>query len=241
MITSILTSVKKYLNIAEADESFDEDILMHINSAFANLNSLGIGPASGFEITDDTAEWSSYLGTDKNLNSVKSYVYLNVKKAFDPPGTSFHLNAIDDQIAQFAFRLNVERENNIWGSAKYDPGTLLQIQAGLPFNQVARIVDGKTLWATLDLFDVTLIVREAYDRGSLLLVDLSRFVTATYDANDIVLTWSMTGADTRTLTSGYYDMVVSDVGDTDVQAIQVLCGWFRVTPTALSFGSDYAE
>ena len=51
MIDSILTSIKKLLGITEDYEHFDEDLIMHINSVFMILSQLGVGPASGFSIS----------------------------------------------------------------------------------------------------------------------------------------------------------------------------------------------
>ena len=49
---SILTSTKKLLGITEEDISFDLDIIMHINSVFAILTQMGVGPDEGFYIED---------------------------------------------------------------------------------------------------------------------------------------------------------------------------------------------
>lgn len=114
MAGSILTDTKKVLGFEQADDGFDLDIIMHINSAFATLNQLGIGPADGFEITDDSATWDEFLADDKKLNSVKSYLYLRVRLIFDPPTTSFHLQAMKEQIEQIEWRLNVKREEETW-------------------------------------------------------------------------------------------------------------------------------
>ena len=51
---SILTSIKKLLGIAEDYTHFDDDIIIHINSAFSSLNQLGVGPSYGFHIEDDS-------------------------------------------------------------------------------------------------------------------------------------------------------------------------------------------
>ena len=114
MEDSILKSVKKVLGIDASYTAFDEDVLMHINSTFATLNQLGIGPAEGFEITDDTTNWTDYIGSDKLLNSVKTYVYLKVRLVFDPPQTSYHIEAMKEQIRELEFRLNVKREGESW-------------------------------------------------------------------------------------------------------------------------------
>jgi len=114
MSDSILESTKKVLGIAADDPSFDADIVMHINSAFATLSQLGIGPATGFMIEDAVATWSDILGVDKNLNAVKTLVYLKVRIVFDPPANSFVLNALQEQIREHEWRLNVHREATDW-------------------------------------------------------------------------------------------------------------------------------
>ena len=114
MPQSILTSVKKMLGLDETYTVYDTDITIHINSALGTLNQLGIGPADSFEIIDKTATWEGFLGTKKNLNAVKTYVFLKVKFVFDPPPTSFGINAMQEQILEHEWRLNVVREDLEW-------------------------------------------------------------------------------------------------------------------------------
>lgn len=115
--SSILDSTKKALGVGFDYDVFDPDIIMHINSAFATLNQLGIGPEEGFAITDDQTTWDAFLGTDPRLNSVKTYVFLKVRYVFDPPATSFVLNAMKEQIQEHEWRLNVYRENTKWSES----------------------------------------------------------------------------------------------------------------------------
>lgn len=105
---SILTSIKKLLGIAEEHDQFDVDIILHINTALMTLRQLGVGPQDGFMITGDTETWIDYLGDTKLLESVKTYVYLKVKMVFDPPTSSFVLEAMNRQAQEYEFRLNVE-------------------------------------------------------------------------------------------------------------------------------------
>ena len=114
METSILKSTKKTLGLADDYTVYDHDILTHINTAFSTLTQLGVGPDAGFVVEDDTVEWASFIGTDTQLQSVKSYVYLRVRLLFDPPQTSFHLSAAKDQIQQLEWRLNQHREETAW-------------------------------------------------------------------------------------------------------------------------------
>ena len=110
MTDRILESVKKVLGIAPENLVFDQDIVMHINSAFSVLHQLGVGPDEPFIIEDETATWSEFLGTERGVNSVKSYVYLRVRLLFDPPATSFALGAMEKQIEELGWRISTYME-----------------------------------------------------------------------------------------------------------------------------------
>ena len=105
---SILTSVKKMLGIPEEYEQFDMDIIMHINSVFMILTQLGVGPEEGFTISNKSDKWSDFIGEGKLVELVKSYVYLKVRLIFDPPQSSSVIEAINRQISEFEWRINVE-------------------------------------------------------------------------------------------------------------------------------------
>lgn len=113
MEASILNSTKKVLGLAPDYDAFDEDILMHINAAFSIIAQLGIGPLEGFSIEDDQAKWIDIGLPAIQLNLVRSLVFLRVRKLFDPPGTSYLIESMDRQIAEFEWRLNVMREELI--------------------------------------------------------------------------------------------------------------------------------
>ena len=81
---SILVSIKKLLGIDATYTVFDVDVIIHINTAFAVLNQLGVGPTDGFMIEGEEESWDDYI-TDNNLSMVKTFVYLKVRLAFDPP------------------------------------------------------------------------------------------------------------------------------------------------------------
>lgn len=110
IISSILTSIKKLLGIAKEDTNFDSDITMHINSVIMALTQIGVGPADGFFIQDETATWEDFLGVRKDLNSVVIYVYFKVRLAFDPPQSGPLLEAINRQITELEVRLNIQAE-----------------------------------------------------------------------------------------------------------------------------------
>src|SRR4051794_31087184 len=121
MEMSILNSTKKILGIANDYTAFDLDIITHINTAFSTLTQLGVGPATGFMIEDDTAVWDDFISDDFQYNSVKSYVFLRVRHLFDPPTTSYLITASEKQISELEWRLNVHREETGWVDPDPDP------------------------------------------------------------------------------------------------------------------------
>ena len=108
---SILTSVKKIIGISEEDESFDTDLIMHINSVLMILNQLGVGPEDGFSITDKSAVWTDVIGDNKFIEAVKTFVGLKVRLIFDPPTSSAVLDSINKTISELEWRINVMVEN----------------------------------------------------------------------------------------------------------------------------------
>lgn len=114
MEDSILTSTKKLLGLAADYTAFDLDILTHLNAVFSELSELGIGPEDGLYVEDEHATWSELLVSDKKLAMVKTYIHLKVKLLFDPPGTSFLLEAMNDQIARQEWRLNSLHEVDVY-------------------------------------------------------------------------------------------------------------------------------
>lgn len=116
MDESILNSTKKILGLDADYDAFDLDVITHINSSFFTLNQLGIGPAEGFMIEDDTTTWDVYTQGRLNLNAVKTYVYLSVRLVFDPPGTAHHITAMKEQITELQHRLKLDREVTAWNT-----------------------------------------------------------------------------------------------------------------------------
>lgn len=110
---SILTSIKKMLGIEAEYTHFDEDIIMHINSVFMDLNQLGVGPEEGFAIEDDFATWVDFTPDVRKQQAVKSYMYLRVKLLFDSSTLPASvIAAMERLIDRWEFRLNVSAESD---------------------------------------------------------------------------------------------------------------------------------
>lgn len=111
--SSILNSIKKMLGIYPEVTAFDDELILHINSVIASLSQMGIGPSdSGYVITSAENIWTELLGTDKRLESVKSYIYLKVRLIFDPPTQSAVIEAFAKQIEEFEYRNYVVKDND---------------------------------------------------------------------------------------------------------------------------------
>lgn len=107
MEESILITIKKLLGLPSEDTSFDLDIITHINSTFNILYQLGVG-SPGFLVTDNSATWADYLEDDVDLLSlVRSYVYMMVRKMFDPPQNSTAMEALNSNINELTWRINI--------------------------------------------------------------------------------------------------------------------------------------
>lgn len=107
---SILESVKKMLGLEKEYKAFDPELIIFINMAFSVLTQLGVGPSDGYSITGYDETWSNYLPSDdslsKQLEMVKTYVYMKVRLAFDPPNGSV-LESFNKQISELEWRINV--------------------------------------------------------------------------------------------------------------------------------------
>ena len=110
---SILYSIKQMIGgvIADADEAFEIDLIIHINTALSILSQLGVGPKGGFSIEDDTATWSDFIGDNPLLSAIKSYVYIRTLLLFDPSRFNTGLiNALETKAKELEWRLNVAVE-----------------------------------------------------------------------------------------------------------------------------------
>ena len=101
---SILKTIRRMIGPDEDYEYFDTDLIIHINSAFARLCELGVGPEEPFYITGTEEVWSDFM-EDGYCERVKQYVYLSVKNIFDPPSSASVMNAYKEQIEKLEWLL----------------------------------------------------------------------------------------------------------------------------------------
>jgi hypothetical protein len=104
----------------------------------------------------------------------------------------------------------------------------LNIVAGLPYARRIRVTDGAKIWPSVDLLEVRSQVRVSPHWKSTLKATLTSYITPSIEGNDLVLDLKLTGAQTRTLSGGYFDMVVSDKGSVDERGLQVIKGIIKL-------------
>lgn len=105
MIESILQTIKQLLGISEEDTSFDQNIVILVNSVFSILSQLGLTESDRFQITGSTETWDDLFRGRKDLEFVKTYVCLKVKMMFDPPTSSAALEATKRMIDEHEWRI----------------------------------------------------------------------------------------------------------------------------------------
>ena len=107
----ILSSIKKLLGLNDGVTVFDTDIVIHINTVFANLTQMGVGPQDdegkniGFKISTGNEVWGEFTDNDILIENVKTYVYIKVKMVFDPPTSSALIDAYNAQAKELEWRL----------------------------------------------------------------------------------------------------------------------------------------
>lgn len=102
---SILETVKTSLGIMPEYEHFDQAIIGYINMALATIRQLGVGAEGDFRVVDANDQWSEIIPDDPMYEIVKTYVSQKVRVAFDPPSSSFVLDALNKSIAELEWRI----------------------------------------------------------------------------------------------------------------------------------------
>lgn len=104
---SILEDVKTFV-VDDWNDAYDRELIMDINLALMSLNQLGVGPKEGFIVRDASATWDDFFGERSDLGAIQAYVGLKVRMLFDPPTSSFVLDAMKDSLHEAECRLNYQ-------------------------------------------------------------------------------------------------------------------------------------
>lgn len=113
MDESILGTIKNMLSgpVTDDDAPFDTELVVHVNSAIMVLRQAGVGPQNGYSIVGSDETWSDYLGDNESmLELVKSYIFLSVKNVFDPPSNGSVLQAYNNLMSEYIWRLREQSD-----------------------------------------------------------------------------------------------------------------------------------
>lgn len=110
MDESILVEIKKMLGLDADYTAFDTDILVAINGAFLGLMQCGLAVDPSFSVTGIDDKWSDFLPNDNAYLAVKNYIYLSTKILFDPPSSSFVLEAYNKQLEELRWRIGIQAD-----------------------------------------------------------------------------------------------------------------------------------
>jgi len=102
---SIFKSTKVMLDIGPNDSSFDGQVLSFVNAALSDLVDFGVGPSAGLVITGDTEVWADLDESLSDTERIKNWIYLKVRLFWDPPQTSFLLEAHTKQLDEAMWRI----------------------------------------------------------------------------------------------------------------------------------------
>ena len=99
---TILQETKRYLNVEPEDTDFDLEITDAIENSLASAVQL---------IEDSTIPQnaSDHYPTTVLGRMIRQYVNYSVRLAFDPPQTSFAINAIERLRSEVEWRLTIQR------------------------------------------------------------------------------------------------------------------------------------
>lgn len=109
-MNSILDEIKKMLGLASDYTEFDQDVVVHINTAIMALQQMGVGISDPFYITGKEQIWDEFLDGHEDLEAVKTYIYLRVRMTFDPPTSSAVIDAMNRTMSELEWRLNVRAD-----------------------------------------------------------------------------------------------------------------------------------
>ena len=115
---SILKSIRNAVGLDAEDDSFDGELLMHINGGIMTLNQNGIGRP--VIVMDDSSTWDELKNPSQDYANemfvaVKSYIFVKTKILFDPPPPST-IKYMSEAVDEYLWRLRESFDVGLDGS-----------------------------------------------------------------------------------------------------------------------------
>lgn len=113
MADTILSNVSRIVGISDGDDSFKDELIMHISSGLALVNQLGAGKS--IELDENTT-WDDFkdpsqINGNPEFGLIKQFIYTQVKMLFDPP-TATSLNVMKSIAEELKWRIQVAYEED---------------------------------------------------------------------------------------------------------------------------------
>lgn len=109
MSASILQDVKKGLLIIDTYDAFDTRIIGYINTAISMLSQFGYAEADNFEVTGDDEKWKDLI-SEPGFNMIKTFIVEQTALLFDPPSSSYAIEAKQKFIEELEHRIRYKVE-----------------------------------------------------------------------------------------------------------------------------------
>lgn len=108
MAETILSNVSRIVGVSDGDDSFKDELLMHIGSGLALVNQLGAGKPVEL---DENTTWDDFkdpsqVNGNPEFGLIKQLIYTQVKMLFDPP-TATSLNVMKSISEELKWRIQV--------------------------------------------------------------------------------------------------------------------------------------
>lgn len=110
MNESVLKTIRAMLLSGESDiTDFDVDLIVFINSSLAKLFQAGVKDGDiPFTIGDETTTWGQIISKEEYLETIKEYIYIDVKLVFDPPASSIVAEALKQKREEDFWRITAQ-------------------------------------------------------------------------------------------------------------------------------------
>ena len=102
---SILGDIKKLLG-PDIEDDFDQEIIIHINSAISKLAQVGACDETA-RIASDLEQWEDiFQNAQSAIPMAKTYIYYKTRLGFDPPQNSFTIESFKTLADEELWRIN---------------------------------------------------------------------------------------------------------------------------------------
>lgn len=107
---SVLKTIRAMMLSGESDiQDFDTDLMVFINSSLAKLFQAGVKDVDRpFRISGEDLTWSQIISKEEYLETIKEYIYIDVKLVFDPPTSSIVTEALKQKRDEDFWRITAQ-------------------------------------------------------------------------------------------------------------------------------------